>query len=75
MKIIYRRFYIKTLLRFEICAREIWKKFVYKHLKTIEYVETSLLFQLHRQILGNKKAKLSGYCFCMAVFKSALVYF
>ena len=27
------------------------------------------------RILGNKKGKLSGYCFCMAVFKSALVYF
>ena len=33
---------LKHLLRFEICAREICEKFVYKHLETIKYV--SLLF-------------------------------
>ena len=29
----------KNLLLFEICAREICKKFVYKHSETIEYVK------------------------------------
>ena len=32
-------FTLKHLLRFVICAREICKKFVYKHLETIEYVK------------------------------------
>ena len=32
-------FTLKQFLRFEICAREICYKFVYKHSKTIEYVE------------------------------------
>ena len=39
MKIICGRFHIKRLLRFEICAREIYEKFVYKHLETTEYVK------------------------------------
>ena len=30
-------FILKRLLRFEICAREIWEKFVYKHSESIEY--------------------------------------
>ena len=32
-------FTLKHFLRFEICAREISEKFVYKHLETIEYVK------------------------------------
>ena len=32
-------FTLKHLLCFEICAREICKKFVYKHLETTEYVK------------------------------------
>ena len=32
-------FTIKHLLRFEIWARELCDKFVYKHLETIEYVK------------------------------------
>ena len=28
-----------NVLHFEICAREIWGKFVYKHSKTTEYVK------------------------------------
>ena len=32
-----RRFQIKkNLLRFEVCAREIWEKFLYQHPETIE---------------------------------------
>ena len=30
-------FTLKYLLRFEICARELCEKFVYKHPETIEY--------------------------------------
>ena len=32
-------FTLKHLLLFEICAREIFEKFVYKHSETIEYVK------------------------------------
>ena len=32
-------FTLKHLLLFEICAREIYEKFVYKHSETIEYVK------------------------------------
>ena len=32
-------FTLKHLLLFEICTREICKKFVYKHSETIEYVK------------------------------------
>ena len=32
-------FTLKHLLLFEICAREICEKFVYKHSETIEYVK------------------------------------
>ena len=39
MKIICRRFRLKCLLFFEIGAREIYEKFVYKHSETIEYVK------------------------------------
>ena len=30
---------MKHILLFEICAREICEKFVYKHAETIEYVK------------------------------------
>ena len=32
-------FTLKHLLLFEICAREIYEKFVYKYSETIEYVK------------------------------------
>ena len=32
-------FTLKHLLLFEICTREIYEKFVYKHSETIEYVK------------------------------------
>ena len=38
MKIACWRFYIKHLLLFELCAREIYETFIYKHSETIEYV-------------------------------------
>ena len=38
MKIACWRFYIKHLLLFELCAREIYEKFIYKHSETIYYV-------------------------------------
>ena len=39
MKIISRRFHIKTPFTFEIYTREICEKFVYKHWEAIEYVK------------------------------------
>ena len=39
MKIIGWKFHIKHLLVFEICARDIREKCVYKHWETIEYVK------------------------------------
>ena len=36
---IYVEDFAKHLLPFEICAREICEKFVYKHSETIEYVK------------------------------------
>ena len=45
MKIICWIFYIKHLLLFEVSAREICEKFVYKYSETIEYVEVSLIFK------------------------------
>ena len=32
-------FSLKRFLLFEICAREIFERFVYKHSKTVEYVK------------------------------------
>ena len=37
-------FLLKHLLLFEICAREICERFVYKHSETIEYVKTPFTF-------------------------------
>ena len=39
MEIISGRFHIKIPFIYEICAREICEKFVYKHSETIEYVK------------------------------------
>ena len=40
MKLIYAEdFTLKHLLLFEMCAREICEKFVYKHTETIKYVK------------------------------------
>ena len=58
--------------RFEICAREICEKFVYKHFETIiicqklAYVEINLQTSRanNMRVLGNKNAKISGDCFC-----------
>ena len=37
-------FTLKNLLIFGICAPEIYEKFVYKHLETIEYVKNQPTF-------------------------------
>ena len=66
-------FILKYLLLFEICAREIYEKFVYKHSETIEYVKTlpDLLRNLqtlqanNSRILRIKNVKFLGYCFYM----------
>ena len=39
-----KHFTLKDLLRFEISAREIYEKFVYKHSETIEYVKNEPTF-------------------------------
>ena len=39
MNIICQDLRLKHILRFEICAREICEKFVYKHSEAIEYVK------------------------------------
>ena len=39
MKIYVEDFILKRLLIFDVCAREICEKFVYKYSETIEYVE------------------------------------
>ena len=44
MKIMCRRFHIKTPLLFKICAREICDKVVHKHSETIEYVKNQPIF-------------------------------
>ena len=73
LKIICWRFHIKNLSLFEICAREIWEKFVYKHSETIGYVQKLAHFLRNLQtsrasnsrIHRIKNAKFSGYCFYM----------
>ena len=35
----FEDFTVKHLLLFEICAREVGEKFVYKHSETIEYIK------------------------------------
>ena len=39
MKIVVENITLKHILLFEICAREICEKIVYKHSETIEYVK------------------------------------
>ena len=66
-------FILKHLVLFELCAREMYEKFVYKHSETIEYVKTLNAFLRNLQtlqannsrILRIKNAKFSGYCFYM----------
>ena len=43
---------LKHLILFEICAREIFEKFVYKHSETIEYVKISLLYKKFTNFTG-----------------------
>ena len=45
-------FTLKYLLLFEICAREIYENFAYKHSKTIEYVRNYPTFQEIYEIHG-----------------------
>ena len=52
MKIIVEDFTLKDLLLFEICAREIREKFVYKHSETIEYVKNCPLFKKFTNLTG-----------------------
>ena len=64
---------MKHILLFEICAREICEKFVYKHSQTIEYVKKLAYFLQNLQTsLANisrnntiKNATFSRYCFYM----------
>ena len=80
-------FRLKHLLLFEICAHEIWEKFVYKHSETINYVKNyptfSEIFKLHGQIpqefLGLKMRNLQGIRFIWTgtyskIFEYALMY-
>ena len=80
-------FRLKHFLLFEICAHEIWEKFVYKHSETINYVKNyptfSEIFKLHGQIpqefLGLKMPNLQGIRFIWTrtyskIFKYALMY-
>ena len=64
VKIICWRFHIKHLLLFEICAREICQKFVYKHSEQKNMLKISLLFKKFTN-LRIKNAKFSEYCFYM----------
>ena len=41
---------LKHFLIFEMCAREICEKFVYKHSEATDMLKISLLFRLHGQI-------------------------
>ena len=43
---------LKHLLIFEIFTCEIWEKFVYKHLETIEYIKIILLFKKFKNFTG-----------------------
>ena len=45
-------FTLKHLLFFEICARGIVEKFVYKHSKAMELLKISLLFQIFTKSTG-----------------------
>ena len=63
-------FTINNLLVFEIYAREICEKFVYKHSETIKYVKLAYFLRNLQNSRANnsrtfniKNAKFSGYCF------------
>ena len=66
----YENNMLKILL-FEICAREICEKFVYKHSKTIKYVKNQPTFyniyklegQITREFLGLKRRNVHGIVF------------
>ena len=45
-------FTLKYVLLFELCAREICEKFVYKHSETLEYVKISILFKKFTNFKG-----------------------
>ena len=45
-------FTLKHLLLFEICARGIFEKFVYKHSEKIELLKISLLFKKFTNFTG-----------------------
>ena len=51
---------LQHLLLFDICAREICEKFVYKHIETIEYV---LYGQITREFLGLRMRNFQGIVF------------
>ena len=70
MKTTCSKFHIKTPFTFEIYAREICEKFVYKHSETIEYAKklAYILRNLQTSRADNSRilrinAKFSGYCF------------
>ena len=68
MKIIVEDFILKHLLLSEICALEIFEKFVYKLSETIEstFQENYKLRGVNNSIiLRIKNAKFSGHCFYM----------
>ena len=44
---------LKQLSLFETCPHETWKKFVYKHSETMEYVKNSLLFKKFDILIKN----------------------
>ena len=51
-KLYVQDFNLKHILLFEICARDICKKFVYKHLETTEYLKINLLLGLWQFQMG-----------------------
>ena len=87
-KYYFEDFTLKHLLLFEICAREVCEKFVYKHSETIEYVKNLPTFKkiyklygkIIREFLGLRMQNFRGVVFIWTqtyreIFKSALVYF
>ena len=72
-KLYVEDFTLKHFLLFEICAPEVWKKFVYKHSQAIECVKNKPTFLRNLQtsranklrILRIKNANFSRYCFYM----------
>ena len=54
-----------TFFLFEVCAREICEKIVYKHSETIEYVQNYPTFSEIHQPHAKRTGELLGYCFYM----------